>query len=156
MKITIQRKKTIFMPGECIKIARKLVKNGNNRYTNKIFLQGKIELIIAILGKPHNQVVKDGWIYYWKDREVKLWWKGFGFFELTSDERGVTWFLECLIAQSKTYNDFIKFTLYQCKNDLEWAIVRKLIGENRLLVYLDSIKLVNYTASNRKADYWHF
>lgn len=145
------------MPRESIKIARKLVPNGNNRFTNKIFLQTKIELLIAIMGKPHNVVAKDNWIYYWRDKEVKLVWKGFGFFELTSDERGVSWFLECLIEQSKKYNDFIKYQLYGCKNELDWSLIREMIGDNRLLVYLNSIKLVDYaTTGKRQVHYFNF
>jgi hypothetical protein len=82
------------MSGEVLKITRKLLKNTNKRYNNHITLQGKIDLIIGIIGKPHNKVEANNFVWNWRDKEVKLFWKGFGFFELESDEAGVKWFLE--------------------------------------------------------------
>jgi len=128
----------------CIKILRRLKKNESGVLVNNIQILGGIELVMAVLGKPHNLVKEGDWIYYWRDYEAKLWWKGFGVFELESDDHGVKWFVDHLVKQGQRYNEVVKYGVYGCKNDLEWGIIRQLCSPNRLIVYLDKIQLINY------------
>lgn len=144
------------MSSETIKITRRLIKNANKRYNNHISIQGKIELIIGIIGKPHNKVEAGVFVWNWKDKEVKLFWKGFGFFELESDEHGIKWFLDFLVERAKIYNDKIKYGIYECKNNVEWDLIKVLIGDDRLSPYLDCIKIVDMSNKKKVYNYWQF
>jgi hypothetical protein len=139
-----------------IKIIRTLKRNEKGEMINSINLQVKIEVLIVILGKPHNKVEINKIIYDWKDKNLTLCWKGFGFFELRGGEEHLDWLMELMIDRIQQYNETIKFQFYKCKNDLEWSIIKEVIGKNRLLDYITSLKLINVTSEKRTINQWRF
>jgi hypothetical protein len=138
-----------------IKIVRKLVKTPEGA-KNHIGIRAKVEVLLVILGKPHARVERGRVVYTWPERGLSIRWNGFGFFEVEGSEEYLPWLLEHIVERIKKYNETIKYAFYGCKNDTEWAIIKGIVGENRLLVYIDRLQFINSTGGKRQIHEWSF
>lgn len=130
--------------GEIVKITRKLRKTKDNNYFNVMRLQIKKELLVGILGKPTYKIEIDKTIYEWEEEGVKLFYSGPGFFRIDSNDRGMAWFINHFLERAKNYNEIIKKVVYGCKNDIEWSVVKEMIGSDGLIVHLSEIQILDH------------
>jgi hypothetical protein len=123
---------------------------------NRVGLRCRIDLLLVIMGRPHRRVERGGLVYEWPERGLALRWRGFGFFDVEGGEEHLDWLLGLLVDRVQRYNETVKFALYGCKNDAEWAIVRELVGPDRLLDYVTSLRFVNRDGRRRTVNQWQF
>lgn len=126
---------------EQLKIIRR-TKQNEGRVENNITLQSKMETMLVLLGKPQRDVKEGERIWYWEDRETGIYWRGFGLFQVEGNENGIRWLLEMLVDKAKAWNDLVKYGVLGCKNELEWEIIREMVGD-RLPVYVSAIEFVD-------------
>lgn len=139
---------------EHIKITRRTKQNGN-QVINNITIQTKMDVMLVLLGKPHKEVKEGNTIWYWKDRETGITWGGFGQFTVEGDTNGIAWLLDNLVDRAKAWNELVKYGILGCKNELEWSIIKDMVGD-RLPVYVGSIELVNSTGGKREVHRYKF